>query len=280
MYPNATLESEGGLEVRRGRQLLDLEVAHERLADGLLLLAVLLQAREQAVGGEDGEAGVGERAEEHQDVAVFALAAHLLGVHPRRLVAMVAVGDQQLGPGEPVDEASDRGGVGDPPERVAGALVVGCGGEGLTDAQLVQRRPHGAIGVREQAEDGGEIRARRARETEAILLRPRVGALVRPDASRAVVLHAHAREEARPREVAAVGARVVLAQGPDRGLILAHQHPALPPRCHGRGRVLVGVASSLRARQIDLHDVVLAARHELVAELVVDHVVGRRDHVL
>ena len=97
MYPNATLDSARRLEIRRGRQLLDLEVAHQRLADRLLLRAVLLQAGEQAVGREHGQAGVGERAEQHQDVAVLALAAHLLGVHARRLVAMVAVGDQQLG---------------------------------------------------------------------------------------------------------------------------------------------------------------------------------------
>ena len=82
------------------RDLLDLEVAHQRVADGLLLGAVVLQAGEQPVGGEDCEPGVLERAQEHQHVAVLALAADLLGVHAGGLVAVVAVGDQQLGAGQ------------------------------------------------------------------------------------------------------------------------------------------------------------------------------------
>ena len=64
------------------------------------LARVVLEAGEQAVGGEDEQARVGERAEQHQHVAVLALAADLLGVHARGLVAVVAVGDQQLGVGE------------------------------------------------------------------------------------------------------------------------------------------------------------------------------------
>ena len=44
------------------RDLLDLEVAHQRVADGLLLGRVVLQAGEQAVGGEHQQPGVRERA--------------------------------------------------------------------------------------------------------------------------------------------------------------------------------------------------------------------------
>ena len=55
------------------------------------------QVAQQAVGGEHGEPGILERDQAHQDVPVRALAADLLGVHAGGLVAVVAVGDQQLG---------------------------------------------------------------------------------------------------------------------------------------------------------------------------------------
>ena len=77
------------------------------------------------MGAEDGEAGVVERDQAHQRVAVRALAADLVGVGARGLVAVVAVGDQQLGVGQlGGDRLVDRG-VGDPPDAVDGAVVVG-----------------------------------------------------------------------------------------------------------------------------------------------------------
>ena len=59
------------------------------------LLAV--EARDQPVRREHLEARVLERDEAHQHVAVRSLAADLLGVDARGLIAVVAVGDQQLG---------------------------------------------------------------------------------------------------------------------------------------------------------------------------------------
>ena len=75
--------------------------------------------------GEDGQARVLERDEAHQHVAVLALAADLVGVHARGLVAVVAVGDEQLGVLQRLPGRRDRGGVGDAPEAVARAVVVG-----------------------------------------------------------------------------------------------------------------------------------------------------------
>ena len=49
------------------------------------------------MGGEHGQAGILERHQVHQHVPVVALAADLVGVDPGGLVAVVAVGDQQLG---------------------------------------------------------------------------------------------------------------------------------------------------------------------------------------
>ena len=78
-----------------GRNVGDLEVAAQGLAQALALRGV--ESAEQAVRGKHGEPGVLECDEAHQQVAVLALAADLLGVGVRGLVAMVAVGDQQLG---------------------------------------------------------------------------------------------------------------------------------------------------------------------------------------
>ena len=150
------------------------------------------------MGGEDEQAGVGERAEQHQDVAVVALAADLVGVHPRGLVAVVAVGDQQLGVGERHLELARPG----PRRRSARACWTCRRGRsaeanGSVAADLLHRPAAAPLGVGEQAEDGGQVGPSRARELEPVLLRPRVGALVRADPARAVLVHPHAREHAR-----------------------------------------------------------------------------------
>ena len=106
-----------------------------------------------------------------------------------------------------------------------------------------------------------------------------MGALVGADAPRSVLLHAHACEESGAGEATTVRAGVVLAQRPDGRFVLADQNPLVAPAGHRGGRVLVRVAS-VRAGEVDLHDVERAAGHERGAQLFVDHVVGRRDHVL
>ena len=75
--------------------------------------------------GKTRQAGVLERDEAHEDVAVLALAADLLGVRLHRLVAVVAVGDQQLGVARRRLHRGDRRGVGHAPEAVHGAVGVG-----------------------------------------------------------------------------------------------------------------------------------------------------------
>ena len=81
-------------ELRRARQLRRRSRARSPAASASLPRGV--QAAHEAVRGEHGQARVLERDEAHQHVAVLALAADLLGVDARRLVAVVAVGDQQL----------------------------------------------------------------------------------------------------------------------------------------------------------------------------------------
>jgi len=80
--------------------LLDLEQLAQPLAQALALLGIVGQPLEQAVGGKDGQAGVVERGQRHQRVAVRALAADLVAVGAGGLVAVMAVGDQQLGAGK------------------------------------------------------------------------------------------------------------------------------------------------------------------------------------
>ena len=109
---------------------------------------------------------------------------------------------------------------------------------------------------------------------------PGMRALVRADPAGAVFLHAHAREEARAGAGAAVGRGVVLAQAPERGLGLLHDHRLAPPLLEGLLGVLVGIPAARRPGQVDLHHVEGALGEQLRAQLVVDHVVGRRDHRL
>ena len=132
MYPNATRVAVGGrLELACVAELLDLEVAPGNVADRLLLLAVVLQPGEHPVGGEDEQARVVERHQEHQHVAMVALAAQLVRIHARGLVAVVPVRDQQLRIRQRGLKRGDLLGVGHAPQGVARALAVADLGERL-----------------------------------------------------------------------------------------------------------------------------------------------------
>ena len=185
---------------------------------------------DEAVRREDHQARVLERDEVHQDVAVLALAADLVGVDARGLVAVVPVGDQQLGgrrarPGR----RRSRSGSATRQRRLTRALGVGLLAERArrsrrAAASAAQAAPGG---VAVEREDRGEVGLRRAREPQAVLLRARVRALVRADAPGAVLLDAHAREEAVARADRAVGPRVLLRERPDRGLVVADDRAGL-----------------------------------------------------
>src|SRR5204862_5045930 len=130
-----------------------------------------------------------------------------------------------------------------------------------------------------EAEDRREVRASGAREAEPVLLRAGMGALVRPDAARAVVLDPDAREEAGAVESLAGGAEL-LAHDPDRRLALFDQHTLLQPRLEQMLGVGVRILTLDRARQVDLDDVERALSDELVPHLIVDDVVRGSDEVL
>src|SRR4051794_10908432 len=127
---------------------------------------------------------------------------------------MMTVGDQELGLGESGLDRFDRLWLGDPPERVHRAVGVGGVSEGLAGGSRLERRPGAVSGIGEQAEDGGEVGSRRARQSQAVLLGAWVGALVRTDPALAVVLHADAAEEPVPRTSLTVGAGELLGERP------------------------------------------------------------------
>ena len=78
----------------------------------------------------------------------------------------------------------------------------------------------------------------------------------------------------------AVGPRVLLGQRPDRGLAVGGEDSLQRPFLERLGRVLVGVGAGRRLGQVDLDDVERRAREQLASQLGVDHVVGRREHVV
>ena len=199
----------------------------QHVPDRQLLGGVVLEAGEQPVGGEDEQAGVGQRAEQHQHVAVLALAADLVGVHARGLVAMVAVGDQQLGVGERHLQLGDEVLVGGAPER-----VVACR-RGRRPRRTARSSAICSI-ARPAAPSGSGNRLkmgdRFVRVARVSLRRSSFGpgwvrscGRIRPGP---VLVHAHAREHAGAGAPRAVGRLVVLAQHPDGRLVLAHEHAA------------------------------------------------------
>ena len=199
------------------------------------------------MGRENREPGVLERDETHEHVAMRSLAADLIGIHAGGLVSVVAVGDQQLGAAQRLGRRFDRRRVGDAPQPVDGAVVIGRVAPGrLVRGRLCQCPLRGAIRVGEQREDGGEVRLGRARETETVLTGTGMGALMRTNASGAVRFHPHAREEATAGPCRPVRTGVVLLDRPQRRRVVGDEHAlAFPLADEFRG---VGVRVGLRRR--------------------------------
>src|SRR5436190_5652214 len=132
----------------------------------------------------------------------------------------------------------------------------------------LERRPRRSGGVGVQREDGGEVGARGAREAQAVLLWPRMGALVRAYAAGPVSLDAHAAEEPTPREPFASWTVVVLGVHPQRRLAITDERALQLPGVKQLARALVGIGVSLG--EVDRHDVEGGARDQLRPLLGVD----------
>ena len=256
--------------------LTQLEAGFCRVADPLALFVV--QVLQQAVRREDRQAGVLERDQRHQHVVGGAAGSQLpllARVGHRGLVAVMAVGDQQLALGQLVRDRLMDAGVSDAPDAVGRPLGVGELAPGLARSGWLYRRP-GVAGI--QGEDGGEVVLRRPGQTQPVLLRPRLGALVRPY-SLAVLRQPHPRQEPTTGHLPPIGRRVVLGQRPDRPLSVLHERALLLPALQHPARVLVAVAAVGILREIKRDHVVGRPPRELGPPRRVDHVIGRRDHV-
>ena len=110
-----------------------------------------------------------------------------------------------------------------------GALVVGHLAPRRAVSVNGSTAPRRVGRVVVEAEDRREVRARGAREPQPVLLRARVGALVRADAAGAVVLDAHAREDAVAGAQLPSGPGVVLRERPQRGRLVADDDPLVVP---------------------------------------------------
>ncbi len=264
--PHAAIGGRLGLDRVLG-DLLHVPVAPDRVAEGDA--PGVVEAGQEPVRREDRQARVRQRDEAHEHLVVAAL----LRVDARGLVAVVAVGDQQLGRRQRRARGGDRVGVGDAPKAVRRPVVVGDRAERRAAQVRRDRRPGVAVVERE---DRREVGLRRARQPQPVLLGPGVRALVRSDPARPVVLDANAREQTMARAAAAVGAGVVLLERPQGGLGVAHDDAVRAPARQRRGGVGVGIAAVRVLRQVDLDDVVGGTGDQLGALRGVDDVVGRR----
>ncbi len=273
-----------------GVDLLAVDLGHleqlaQPVAEALLPLRVGGEAGEEAVGGEDGEAGVVEPGQRHQRVVVRALAADLVAEGAGGLVAVVAVGDQQLGGRQALAHRRVDGRVLDLPEPVDGAAFVGRLAPGLVREGGRDQRP-GVLG--REREDRREVVAAGAGQLQPVEQRAGVGALVGADGAALVVLDPHPGEDPVAAVALAVGSDVVLGQRPERGLgvlqparrRLSSSRFALRPRHRDRRSGAVGVVRVERFRQVDRDRVVGGAFEQRPPLRRVDHVIrGRRDRI-
>ena len=145
----------------------------------------------------------------------------------RGLVAVVAVGDQQL---LVRHQLLDARRVGDLPEAVHGAVLVGDLGQRRGCGRLVEQRVDGAVGVGVQHEELAEVRVGVAQQLQAVLLGPGERLLVAVDDAGGVVLDAAERDEALAHQaLAGIGHREFLEVGEHAGLGIARQHAGRDP---------------------------------------------------
>ena len=172
------------------------------------------------------------------------------------------------------------------PEPGDGAGRVGRFPPRLFDrGRLGDERP----GVdRAQREDRREVAAGRPHQFEPVLLGAGQGALVGQDRAGLEVLDPDAGEDAVADVGVAVGPGVFLLHRPDRRLGVPDQGAGLLPGLDRVGSGGVGIALALGLRpglavglgQVDRDRVVGRLGEQLLPHRRVDHVVGRRDHVL
>ena len=125
---DVAVDRSAAVGARLGNQCVALDgTSVERLVDQSLeaVSARVVRRLDQPMRRKDRQAGIGHRDEAHQHVAVVSLPADLVRIRARGLVAMVAVGDQQLGVRKRLLDLADHAGVAHAPETVNRAIGVG-----------------------------------------------------------------------------------------------------------------------------------------------------------
>ncbi len=163
---------------------------------------------------EDLEAGVGG-GNEHDHHASALRRPFLCCVGDGSLVAVVPVRDQELPVGERLRDTVTR----NAPEPGAVGNEIG----------LALGRDDRRVSVIEE-EDRLELGPRCAQEPQTALLRPGVRPFVREHRPRLVGLDPKRGDKALTTASNAVRADVVLAQGPDSGLVVLYEHALVEPR--------------------------------------------------
>ena len=252
--PHAAVAGGRGLEVVL-RDLLDVPVAPDRLAQRDAPLVV--EAGQQAVRGEDRQPRV---AAARRGTSARTGAGLRRRSRPRTRARSRSGGGRRRSAARRARARPATAAIASASPTRQSRWVVPSSSVTSPNGGAVEvrgdRRPGVAVVERE---DRGEVRARGAREPQPVLLRARVGALVRADPARAVVLDAHAREQAVARAAAAVRAGVVLLERPQR-----RARGRRPRRRRRATRASVARRVGVRVvaaglRQVDLDDVVRRA---------------------
>ncbi len=231
------------------------------------------------MGGEHGQARVLEGDQAHEHVAVGPLTADLLGVDAGRLVAVVAVGDQQLGVSQHLLHRGDRRRVLHAAEAVDGAVVVGGLRPQLVAAGAAQRRRRRRLTDRRTARRWGRGWPWWPASGAAGPRAGRDGCAREGGCGRArTPPRAPAR---RSRCACAAVRRVRCSPGRASTARAASSSTTAPSARQSREQCRRAVVAVLAALgQVDAHDVVRRARLQRGALGVVDDVVGRGDDVL
>jgi hypothetical protein len=245
------------------------------------LVGDLAPPHDDAVGGVDLETPALEVHQVHEDEVVGLVAAGvavadaaLVAVGEGRLVAVVAVGDEDALAGHRLLDGGDRAGVGHGPEPVGGAVAVAHLHRRITRDVREQGVPRGGGGIVVEPEDGREVRRGRAHQLQTAGLGGGVRLFVGAHPALGVVRQADGREEARPAALGAVGADVVLDVPPHGRPLVRAQDALLAPLVQEPP----GPAGRVGQHQVDGR--VLAGRGIPLAVGGRDHVVRRDDDVV
>ena len=207
----------------------------------------------------------------------------LVAVVASGFVTMMAVGDEhrlRTHHGRQLGMDLD---VGDRPESMDYAQVIGRHQRSLAGNDLVQQILGLAIRVGIKSENRAELRLRHHGEHQPIGLGGRQGFLVRKDLSLAEAAKPLPAEESAA-DVSLAGGGELLVVDVDGRIGLGRQHALLAPilvelRRAGIAVVLLVVVARLDAVQVDADEVVRMEPVEMVLQFGADHIVRGRDHV-